>query len=212
MNFEFPKFVDQLRVALDGPRPSKEEIYRLAPTKRTPSYLENLDTSDYRQSAVIMLWYPVNGIAHTAFMLRNTYKGVHSGQISLPGGRREEEDHSLEYTALRELEEEFGVSSKALNVVGKLSEVIIPPSKFKVYPYVAVLEERPIFNPDPREVAQLIEAPLSWLLNDDHLIMSQQKVANGMSIQTPAFVLDQHQIWGATAIIIGELKWMLKQL
>lgn len=208
----FEEFENKLNLALAGPRPSREEIYSLAPANRRLEQIKQIDTSSYRQSAVMMLWYPVNGVPHTAFMRRSVYKGVHSGQISLPGGRWEEGDESFKTTALRELEEEFGVEADLVDVKGTLSEVIIPPSRFKVYPFVGVLPERPTFKPDYREVAEIIEAPISWLMNDNHLIMSKQKVANGMHITTPAFLLDNHEIWGATAIIIGEIKWMLKQL
>ena len=85
---------------------------------------------------------PKAGLIHLPLMVRNSYPGVHSGQVSFPGGKLEPEDPDLEYTALRESEEEIGVDRRHVEVIGTLSRIYIPPSNFEVRPYLCLFEKR----------------------------------------------------------------------
>lgn len=161
-----------------------------------------------KQSAVLALLYPREEELHTVFILRSTYKGVHSGQISLPGGRKDETDLNLMNTALRETHEELGVSLNNTNVVGSLSPLYVPPSNFVIHPYVAIQYSAPQFTPEEREVAEVLECPVSQLMDRNNMVdfvLEEQSKVKG-------FQLNDKVIWGATGMIIKELIEVLEEL
>jgi 8-oxo-dGTP pyrophosphatase MutT (NUDIX family) len=152
-----------------------------------------------------LLIYPtVDDKARLVFIQRPTYDGAHSGQISLPGGRFEPADPSLEYTALRETYEEIGVPHDKVQVIGKLTDLFIPPSNFLVSPYVGVIAERPDFVIDRYEVEYVIEVDLEVFFNPSYCITKELQLRQGFSIKTPCYVVNGYTIWGATAMIIAE--------
>jgi 8-oxo-dGTP pyrophosphatase MutT (NUDIX family) len=160
--------------------------------------------SDHREGAVLILLYPNwKGELCLVLIRRPEYNGVHSGQIALPGGGREA-DESLQTTALREAHEEIGISQKRITVLGNLSSIYIPVSNFLVYPYVAFHPDYPSFNPDPQEVAEIIEVPLQLFL-DETTVRSEMRnhVSLGLT-EIPYFAILGHKVWGATAMILSE--------
>jgi 8-oxo-dGTP pyrophosphatase MutT (NUDIX family) len=202
---------ERLSAALAGPLPGHDAFLNLSGYKRPD--LEAAQRSDPppRQSAVLALIYPRNGEAHTVLMLRATYDGVHSGQVSFPGGRMEPSDADLRQTALREFAEETGERPDA-RVLGALTPVYIPPSRSLVTPFAAAAEAVGPFAPDAREVAELIEAPLSLLLRDDILKQREQRIAMmGRSMRVPYFDVRGRVVWGATAMMIAELRELLRR-
>lgn len=112
---------------------------------------------EIRFAAVLLAIYPMQGSWHALLMQRTKYPGVHSGQVSIPGGERESVDANLMETARREFKEEVGVSIPSDIIFGPLSERFIPPSRFVVSPYLAILPQRPHWNIDPKEVDSIIE-------------------------------------------------------
>lgn len=182
-----------------------------------PERLEKMKAIDFstinaKQAAVLMLIYPnpENNQAMIALIERNSYKGVHSSQVAFPGGKVESFDASKLHTALRETEEEIGVPIPDITVVCPFSEVYIPPSNFRVAPFLAYCTEKPRFIPDPREVAAMIEYPVSALLDDDLTEDRRMATSYSESIIVPVFKAGQHTIWGATAMMLSELKEVLK--
>ena len=162
---------------------------------------------------MLVLFYPQQEVLHTLLMLRPTYKGVHSGQVAFPGGRREPQDVDLFGTALREFEEETGATPTGLEMLGELSRIYIPPSHSLVTPYVAFASELGPTRPDPREVAALIETPVEELLRDDILKQREQYVQlMGRATQVPYFDVRGHVVWGATAMMLAELRELLHRL
>ncbi|MFT6411681.1 MAG: 8-oxo-dGTP pyrophosphatase MutT (NUDIX family), partial [Flavobacteriales bacterium] len=119
---------------------------------RTQANEVRASRTDYREGAVLMMLYPHEDKYFTSLIVRPEYDGVHSGQIAFPGGAKEEQDSDLMQTALRETEEEVGVHSSAIQIIGALSEIYIPPSNFLVQPYIGILSERPAFLRDEFEV------------------------------------------------------------
>ena len=109
---------------------------KMAPLERI-SFLKEANYIDKnpKKAAVLMLFYPKKGITHLALIVRNSYPGVHSSQIGFPGGKVEESDFNLEYTALRETHEEVGVHPEKVKIIKPFSEIYIPPSNFLVYPF-----------------------------------------------------------------------------
>ena len=160
-----------------------------------------------RKSGVLLLLYPKAGEFHTVFIKRPSYKGVHSAQISFPGGRLEPEDNDLKATALREAEEEVGVKRNHVKIIGQLSELYIPPSNFLVYPAVGLIDYEPQFVPQEREVDQIIESSVEAILHKDTIEQREIFIKNyDRHITVPTFQVQGHTIWGATAMILAEFK------
>ena len=145
-----------------------------------------------------------------ALLLRNAYPGIHSSQIALPGGKYELVDQNYETTALRETQEEIGVHPNKMKIIMPFSSLYIPPSNFKVYPFLGVCNEEIVFVPNPSEVAEIIELPLRMLLEDDLIVQTEMKTSEANSISIPAFKINKHIVWGATAMMLSELKEVLK--
>ena len=165
-----------------------------------------------RKAAVMMLFYPRNQKTNIILILRNSYKGVHSSQIAFPGGKEEDSDASLMHTALRETHEEIGIAPEKIIVIRPFSEVYIPPSNFMVSPFLGYSHETLIFNPDPNEVAGIIEVSIEDFLDDTIVVNRKMDTAYSQSIDVPSFKIDDHYVWGATAMILSELRETLKKV
>lgn len=167
----------------------------------------NIDSP--RIAAVLILLYPIKNKTHFALIKRPNYEGSHSGQIAFPGGKQEPEDISITQTALREAEEETNIKSKDVTIVGKLSQIFIPPSNFLVTPVLGFSNNQPEFVPEKREVESIIEVPLFDLLNHKVLPETTISLKNGERLSTPYFSLNTKVVWGATAMILNELKYLM---
>lgn len=200
--------LEQLRSALQRPLPGHDAFAEVSGYKR-PRMEEVLALDPPpRESAVLIAIYPDQGAYHTLLMLRPTYDGVHSGQVGFPGGKREPQDASLEATALREFREETG-SQAGIAVLGRLSPIFIPPSHLLVTPIVGYAEALGPLAPDPREVAALIATPLRQLL-DTRVSHGEQYVqVLRARLRVPYFDVQGHTVWGATAMMVAELRTLL---
>jgi len=172
----------------------------------------NLETKNPRKAAIMMLFYPKNTQTHLVLIQRNTYPGVHSSQIAFPGGKVELEDETLAHTALRETHEEIGVAANQIQVVRPFTEVYIPPSNFMVYPFLGFCQNELTFNPDPEEVAGIIELPLIHFLDENNVVSQRMDTSYSKAIDVPAFKIQEHFVWGATAMMLSELKETLKKV
>ncbi|MDG1731294.1 MAG: CoA pyrophosphatase [Algibacter sp.] len=166
-----------------------------------------------KHAGVLALFYP-DKKEQTKFILilRKTYKGVHSAQVAFPGGKLEAQDTSLQDTALRETYEEVGVPIEAVQVVRKISQVYIPPSNFYVQPFIALTQVMPKFIKQDDEVEALIEVSLKHFLDKQSLITQKVKTSYSVEVEVPAFKLNDYVVWGATAMMLSEIKDLLKQL
>lgn len=201
-----------IRTRLNQPLPGREAQYRLAPFYRRSDVDASFDPKDYRLSAVmVLLCSRETGRWFIPLTLRNEYAGTHSAQVSLPGGKYDEADGDLQQTALRECYEEIGLSEQ-IEVLGPLTSLHIPVSRFAVHPFVAVLGARDWkYISHEREVKSIIELPLESLLNDDIIQSGDITIGNGSKVQAPYFHFRDHKIWGATAMILSELKQLLQE-
>jgi 8-oxo-dGTP pyrophosphatase MutT (NUDIX family) len=159
-----------------------------------------------------MLLYPVltpGGIAlYMPLIRRAEYPGVHSGQIGLPGGRLEDGEGFLE-AALRECHEEIGVAPAAVEIIGELATLYVPPSNFEIHPFVGYVPFRPTWQPDPTEVAEVIEMPVSRLMDDG--AKGEEVIARAeVAFHIHYYMVGAHKVWGATAIMLGELESRLR--
>lgn len=211
MNFQdFLKYVPKfIEVVL----PASEAHFIMAPLERIES-LKNLnyDSINPKNAAVLMLFYPKNGRAHLVLIVRNSYEGIHSAQIAFPGGKYEPNDQTYENTALREAHEEIGIHPERVKIIMPFTNLYIQPSNFMVYPYLGICKEEIVFIPDEKEVAHIIELPLSVLLNDDLVVKTTMSTSYAKDIKIPAFEINGHIVWGATAMMLSELKEVLKKV
>ena len=141
-------------------------------------------------------------------MKRPDYDGAHGGQVSIPGGRLEPGENHTQ-AALREFEEETGISVSSSQLLGRLSELFIAPSGFLVKPFVACAQERPRFDPDPVEVEQIIELTVSALMSEATVRWGRVRLDSDVQAETPYFDVEGHMVWGATAMILSEFKEIL---
>ena len=209
MNFQdFLQYVPNL---IPVELPANLAHLKMAPKGRLEE-LRNIDlkTKNPRIAAVMMLFYPKNDETHLVLIVRNAYNGVHSSQIAFPGGKYEISDINFEETALRETEEEVGVSLEKMEIIKKFTPVYIPPSNFLVHPFLGIAKEELSFYPDIREVADIIELPLSVFLDDKIIIETTLSTSYAVDILVPAFNIQNHIVWGATAMILSELREVLK--
>jgi 8-oxo-dGTP pyrophosphatase MutT (NUDIX family) len=212
---DFRDFIEKLSRELTLPLPGKEVQLRMTSNIRIRELMDlsGMNMENAIKSSVLILLYPGagNGIPAFVVRLRPTYDGVHSGQISLPGGRYENHDEDLLQTALRETDEEIGVDKEKVTVIGKLTELYIPPSNYIVQPFIGYTTSRPVFSPQPEEVEQIIEIPLHDLL-DERNRMEKEFDVRGIRFKAPAFVIGGNIIWGATAMILSEFKEILQKI
>jgi 8-oxo-dGTP pyrophosphatase MutT (NUDIX family) len=163
---------------------------------------------DARPAAALVLVYPGrNGEAYIVLTERVEYGDHHhSGEVSLPGGKADPGDADAVATALREAAEEVGLDPDAagVEVVGRLDALWIPPSNFLVTPIVALAARRPVFVADPREVAAILEAPVTAFLPDVVPVIVDPD-PRGRPLRYGAYVVEGRIVWGATAAILGQL-------
>ncbi|MEI7725656.1 MAG: CoA pyrophosphatase [Bacteroidota bacterium] len=209
---EFKEFVVLLGNRLQKPLPGRTAQLKMSSLARIQELMRLSPPDDARQSSVLILLYPLEGSIGMVLMLRPEYGGVHSGQISLPGGKFEETDESLIYTALRESQEEIGIDPGQVQIIGQLTEMYIPPSNFQVTPVVGYQTSRPLFTADPKEVAKIIEIKLEDLLDESNRQMKKMKLSLGFSLKVPSYFINQNIIWGATAMILSEFKEIVAEI
>ncbi len=163
-----------------------------------------------RPAAVLALLYWHAGAWHIPLTVRPATMVDHAGQVSFPGGVIEA-DESGEQAALRETEEELGVGSAELQIIGRLSPLYLFVTDFAVRPFVAIAPRRPDFAPCSREVAEVLEVPLSHLLDPGHRGIEVRRHRR-LEFSAPHIAWQQHRIWGATSMMLGELLWLIEEL
>lgn len=202
--------IADVRHVLQTPLPGWPAQRQMAPESRLNADRRELIRPDHREGAVLIALYPQppQGL-HFVLIRRPDYDGVHSGQIALPGGKREPGE-TLAETAFREAKEEVALPPGELELLGRLSTLYIPPSNFLVYPFVAHATQRPAFVPDPREVAELIEVPLAHMLDkgiQGRYVMDHPRLGQ---TDIPFYDVFGHRVWGATAMILCEFTALLE--
>ncbi|MBS1687178.1 MAG: CoA pyrophosphatase [Bacteroidetes bacterium] len=209
---EAADILNKLRERLQQPLPGLSAQERMA-ARVVP--MPNEVPANARASAVLVLLFHFQEELNVLLMKRMEDKGAHSGQVSFPGGRQEQYDADLRATALREAQEEVGILSAEVDILGGLTPLYIPVSNFNVYPYVGYAKERPQYNLSKQEVAYVMEVPLSTLLHESRKTVTDvvSPAVPGVIRQVKAYELEDGTIiWGATAMIISELEVLLQEL
>lgn len=208
---DFIHFKSQINTIKTRNLGGKTSQFKLVPEIRIKISEEKIKNSNPRKAAILCLFYP-NEKGEAIFLLtkRASYKGTHSAQISFPGGKVDEIDNTISDTALRELEEEVGINRNNISLIRQMSDTYIPPSNFMVTPFIGYTDQKPNFNTN-EEVAELIEVRLHDLLNDNNVSSVEMSTSYMKNIEVPCFILNNAAVWGATAMILSEIKDLIKE-
>lgn len=167
---------------------------------------------DAKRAGVMALFYPKWEQTYLVLILRKTYKGVHSAQVGFPGGKYEDSDISLEAAAIRETYEEIGVPHGYIQVLRELTQVYIPPSNFFVQPFIGISRITPKFIKQDDEVEDIIEITLKDFISDKNVVAKTVSTSYNKNVVVPAFNFNGQIVWGATAMMLSEIKDLLKQV
>lgn len=195
-------FTDFLKTRLLNTLPGKEAHFKMIPSVRLSEF--DPIPENAKKSSVLLLLFEKNQKIHTTLIQRPEYKGVHSAQISFPGGSFNKTDLNLESTALRETEEEIGLDRKKVNIIGCLTELYIPPSNFIVKPFIAFCNDTGEFTPDKHEVKKIINIPIEEFSGNKNIKSKNIRIQSGKKFETFYFDIMGLTIWGATAMILSE--------
>jgi 8-oxo-dGTP pyrophosphatase MutT (NUDIX family) len=191
-----------LRVKLAETLPGVEAQMRFAPAPARSGWKAGHFPDDARIAAALLLVYPGADGPAVPLTVRASGLARHAGQISLPGGAADAGE-TLAETALREASEEIGVDIGSVTILGELTPVHVLVSGFTLHPVVGVTHERPAFIAAPGEVEEILEVSLDHL-RDASRIRRGTRLREGLAIEYPYFDLLGHQVWGATAMVLGE--------
>ncbi|MDI3527120.1 MAG: hypothetical protein PWR03_1303 [Tenuifilum sp.] len=202
--------IERLRYILKAELPGKDAQIIMAPSVRADKHGNSQPNLSTRESAVLILLYKSLSGFRFVLIKRQVYDGPHSGQVSFPGGKFEENDISLSQTALRETYEEIGIEPKNIELLGRLTELYIPVSNIMVHPFVGYINETPKFCLNLLEVQYVVEVDLFDLMDDRN---KSVKVINshGYPITAPYYNLKNEMVWGATAMILSEFEHVIKK-
>ena len=203
-------FIDNLRLALKEPLPGQVAQAIMMPSMSDHSRFSLAAKEGARPGGVMILFYKDNGSWCFPLIQRPDYDGVHAKQMSFPGGKKDKTDVDLIFTALRETEEEIGIDKNKIEIIGSLSELYIIASNFNVLPTIGILNETPSFIADEHEVDEIVSVKIKDLMNDSLQKEKPLTILQGITINAPYFDLNNKVVWGATAMMLSELKNILK--
>ncbi len=202
----------ELKQKLSKPLPGVHSHLKMAPPNRADELTRLADcVKRAKKSAVLILLYHENDTLKIIYIRRSFYVGIHAGQIAFPGGRYEETDPDLKYTALREIEEEIGIENDKIEVIGRITDIYVPPSNFMISVFVGYMSEKPVFRIDEREVAEAIAVDINDFYASDVIREKEFVVpSNNYSVKAPYYKVKNAEIWGATAMVTTELLDLFK--
>lgn len=175
---------------------------RLAKALKLRQY-NRIDDESARPSAVLLFLFQVEKVYHVLFTKRSDKVACHKGEVSFPGGVVDSEDHDLLHTALRESNEEVGIQSKDVRILGRLDDMLTKTTGFVITPYVGVIPYPYPFRVNSDEIAELIFVPLP-LLEERFRCENPSSLMERGSSSDPSFHYQENVIWGATARILGQ--------
>lgn len=199
-------FIHQLETRLQQPLPGAAVQYKMAHAARRTPMPAVPDTA--RQAGVLALFYPKELGWHIVLIERDASnpRDRHGGQISFPGGKFEESDTTLTHTALREAQEEIGVVSSEVQILGALTPLYIPVSNFQVNPVVGFVDYKPQFIPQQQEVHSILEVPFSLFQSPSTVQSTDLRIAQNITLkEVPYYHVFGKIVWGATAMMLSEL-------
>ena len=210
---DFNTFIKQLDDLKKQDLGGLEAQFKLSPELRVAYNQQKIASKNPKKAAVLALFYPSESTNEVLLLLtqRASYKGTHSSQISFPGGKVEKNDNSLAQTAIRETFEEVGIRKNEIRIIREMTPVYIPPSNFLATPYMGFTLARPSFKTN-HEVAEIIEVNLKELLLEKNITTVAMTTSYMNKTKVPAFSIQNKIIWGATAMMLSEIKDLLKMV
>ena len=206
---DFSSFVEQLKEQIKN-LPGEKAHLDLMPLNRKFTSEALKKKPNFRRSAVAIIFYQELSIIKSILIQRPLYDGIHGGQVSFPGGKMDDSDSNLEFTARREAFEEINLPISTGDFIGKLSEIYIPPSNFLVEPNLFYVDKLPELTPDEREVESIIHFNINDLLIPENLKSEDMQFEGGFTRKNvPYYDLQGYKVWGATGMILAELKQLL---
>lgn len=209
---EFISFKNNISILENSSLGGLDVQFQLAPKIRLRFSEDKIKKLSPKKAAVMALFYP-NEEGETCLLLtlRAEYNGTHSSQISFPGGKHDSKDGNLKNTALRESFEEVGIYTNSVTVFKQMTEVFIPPSNFLVTPFFGYINKTPIFTKN-HEVQELISVKVSDILSESSISTTTLTTSYATNMEVPCFLLNDYIVWGATAMMLNEMKELLKIL
>lgn len=205
--------LSSIKKLIEKDLPGEEAHKTMSPLERPLSSLALKETKNYKESAVSVILFDKKQKAEIVLIKRQTYEGKHSGQIAFPGGKKEKHDSDLKQTSIRECKEEIGIDLLSEMYLGKLTPVYIPISNFYVEPHVFYLQtERLNFKLDRFEVEEIFSIKMLDLLNPANQTTEQISIMTEFKKDIPCFKINNKIIWGATALMLNELKEIVLKL
>lgn len=199
------QIIEALQSILNEPLPGWKAQIDLMPQGRDELAIPD----DLQRAAVLIALYPKKDEWHFPLIVRSHDGFAHSGQVALPGGRREGAETDIE-TALREAEEEVNLPSKDIDILGLTSPLPIPVSRHLVQPVVGFMHTVPDLQPEPREVDLIFNISVNRFR--DTTIQFETRHFKGRDWNIPYFDIDGHKVWGATAMILSEFQQLLLKI
>lgn len=201
----------QLQEEISKELPGVSAQNKLSPVKTAGKY--RTAPEDHKKACVMGLIYPEGEELRMAFIERTFSHpdDKHGGQISFPGGKLEEEDDTYLIGALREVEEEIGIPPDQITVLGQLTELYVFASNFLVYPFLGYMNRTPKFVAQIEEVASIVSFPIEKLLQADIIDTKDLQVRDFLLKDVPYYKLNQHILWGATAMITSEIVELIRR-
>ncbi len=197
-----PKFITELSKHLSLDLPGWTAQKHLMPEGRE----REKATAELHPAAVLIALYEHEGQWVFPLIKRSADGFAHSGQIALPGGRREGTENDIQ-TALREAHEEVNILPEDIEVLGKISPLPIPVSNHLVQPIVGFAKSKPNLQPEPREVADIFTVSVKLLTENE--VKFESWNFRGRDWEIPLFMINGYKVWGATAMILSEFRELL---
>lgn len=212
MKFDF--FNDKINQLMHLPLPGENAQFLMSPPYRQELIkLREQVIKKSKKAAVLALFYPdFSGETHLVLIKRKTYKGVHSAQLAFPGGKVETIDKNFQETALRETEEEIGVPKTSIDIIKPLTQLYIPPSNFEVFPFLGKIDHTPTFVKQESEVDDILAVSLKNFLNEGNVCSVKVATSYNIEVEVPAYNFDGQIVWGATAMMMSEIKVMFQKI
>lgn len=204
------ELIARLSDRLTEPLPGIEAQRKMASSFRFDERFPMPDKAKARLGAVLIPLYYDGSQLSVVLMKRPEYKGAHSGQVSFPGGKHEEQDPDLQHTALREAHEEVGIIPNEVKMIGQLTEMYIPASNFLIQPFIGVMKKPTSLRPDNYEVEEILQPTLTEIFSQN-VTEKEIRINSSFSLKAPYFKVGGHTVWGATAMILSELKEVLEE-
>lgn len=208
-------FLNLLEQDVVNPLPGLEAQISMAPAGRFNKDGKPFDFSDRKPklSAVLaLLFADADRDLRLLLIQRQEYEGVHSAQVSFPGGKKEDTDADLLQTALREAVEEVSLNVNEIQVIRPLTDLYIPPSNFLVQPYLAFSDSIGELLHDGHEVKEILTPDFQSFLNSESKKFGTFRTGAGLNVKYPYYEIENRRIWGATAMIISEIEALIKRL